>query len=202
MQRWLLYMCLIASAGCAAKLATKDEDGEPIDADAVQSGKFSSKSLADAVTETTVDATQETEWQYLDLDSGEAVAEDAGWDLAFSRFRVRSNGGESGDAGVEVAVLEGQDFEALEAVPDDVAFEMDRPDGPEDANEDPDNTFNSGQRNWYTYDVNTHVLSPADLTYVVHSSEGRYFKLRFIRYYSDNGTPAMLTFLWTELSSH
>lgn len=46
----------------------------------------------------TIDARNETAWQYVDLDTGTALApgDSAGWDLAAQRFRLRTAGGDLG----------------------------------------------------------------------------------------------------------
>lgn len=43
------------------------------------------------------------------------------------------------------------------------------------------------------------MLVPKDITFVVVSSEGRSYKLRFESYYDDAGSPAVVTFRWAEL---
>ena len=45
---------------------------------------------------------------------------------------------------------------------------------------------------WSDYDFTTHILTPADKVYVIHTGENAYFKLRFDSYYDAAGTPAML----------
>lgn len=195
MKHLTMTLCLTVCAACASTLAAKavpaamgDEGFEP-------SGDFLSKAGDDGVTETVVDATSDDDWRRFDLDSGKA---DGAWDLEFRRFVVRTNGGVNGDAGVEVALLSDEDFASVDAAPSD-GFAADREDGPEDENTDPDNAFNSGTDNWYEYNVMKHTLTPKKATYVVHSSEGRYFKLAFIDYYDKAGSPAHVRFHWAEI---
>lgn len=192
-------LCSLAAVGCAAKLEAKGDEVTRREGDVISSGKFESTVLADDVVETLVDATAECDWQRFDFDTGEAVNEEQGWDLAFCRFRVISNGGVTGDGGVELARLESKDFEDVTAAPSD-GFEADREDG-EDGNMDPDNTLNMSGMSWYDYELEHHELSPHDATFVVRSSEQRYFKLRFEDYYDAAGTPAWVKFRWAEIDA-
>lgn len=48
------------------------------------------------VQSTTVDATSETAWAYLNLKTGAVVTEAEEWHVAFSRYKVKLNGGDSG----------------------------------------------------------------------------------------------------------
>jgi HmuY protein len=191
---WLLV-------GCAANIAPKaDTQTDPATTD--ESGRITSKQLADGVTESLVDATDDSAWQRFDLDYAREVRDandDSDWDLAFNRFHIRSNGGASDKGGVELAQLPGQAFATLLQAPS-AGFQQDQPDGPADDDDEPDNVFNNGDRDWYDYNLMNHTLSPADISYVVHSTDDRYFKLRIESYYDAAGTPAWLRFPWAELA--
>jgi hypothetical protein len=163
-----------------------------------------------------VDATDDTAWVYLDLDTGEEVAVDdlataTDWDLGFRRSNIKVNGGWSGPADVRVAVLPGVAFDDFDAAP--VAlFEQDAPssgevdpDRPSFIDDDgTDFVFtraNAASTNgWYDYDPVQHVLSPADVTFVVRSTEGEHFKLRFLDYYNEAGTSGVPTFRWAPVA--
>lgn len=193
------------AAGCANDLAPADDEivsppGDDDDDDGgfpTVSGAFTHTVAPDGVLVTTVvDATDAEGWQPLDLDTGLA-AEDGAWELAFSRFRIRVNGGVSGDGGVEVAALVGRAFDDVDRAPADgwtSAWE----DG-EDDDQEPDNAFNNGTDDWYDYELSTHTLTPRDVTYVVRSTDDAYFKLRFDDYYDQAGSPAVITFRWAEV---
>jgi hypothetical protein len=198
MNRLILAVCVCASAGCASKLQAKPVSHDDVDAGWVMSGKIGSRALDNDVTETTVDAQSSQELVYFDLDTGESVGQDDAWDLAFTRNYIRCNGGASGDKGVELVVIEGQSFEAVTEPPSE-GFELDQSDSPEDSNNEPDNAFNRPAGSWYDYNLNTHALTPRDVTYVVHSSEGAYFKLRIEGYYDKAGTAGIVRFLWAKL---
>ncbi len=146
---------------------------------------------------TVIDATDEEAWVYFDLETGTELEvddpmTDPDWDLAFKRFHVATNGGISGAAGAEVAVLEAA-FDDITQVPAD-GFRVDEPDGDDD-NDDPDYVF----ADWYDYNFMTHVLTPKALTYVVLTGSGNAFKIAFERYYDDAGTSATPTFAWMPL---
>ncbi|HJK98586.1 MAG TPA: HmuY family protein [Polyangiaceae bacterium LLY-WYZ-14_1] len=219
-RRWNLgWSLLIAAglvAGCANDLAPSDDGPVPGDDDdddvivpgdddddddgiPAVTGAFTHSLDDDGVTITTVaDATDTDVWQHLDFDTGFATDPDeAGWDLAFSRFRVRVNGGVSGDGGVEVAALSGTDFDAVTNAPTE-GWTSSWEDG-DDTDEDPDNVFNNGTDDWYDYELSTHTLTPRDVTYVVATTDGGYVKLAFDGYYDDAGTPAIITFRWAEV---
>jgi hypothetical protein len=164
------------------------------------SANFTHTIHADRVIVTVVDATDSESWQYLDLDSRRAEPASEQWDVGFSRFHVRTNGGASGPGGVQVAALAGVDFETLVEAPRE-GFAVDRPDGDEDGDSEPDNAFNSGAEDWYVYDVMAHVLTPREISYVVASTAGRFYKLRFESYYDAVGTPGVLTFRWAEIAA-
>lgn len=163
------------------------------------SGSFQHMRRADGVVTTTVDASDSAAWQHLDLDTGLAATE--GWDLGFSRFRVVSNGGVSGDGGVLTTALPGQSFEELRRAPATGWMS----DESADENEAPEftsaifNAFHRTEGEWYSYELGSHTLTPEDITFAVVSTEARFYKLRFETYYDDAGSPAILTLRWAEI---
>jgi hypothetical protein len=192
---------LALSVGCAADLKANQDgpDTVPI---------FSSESLDDGVTSTLIDASNDQIWRYFDLDTSAGVTEDdASWDLKFCRFKVLSNGGVTGEGGVEVAAIENADFDAFDRAPGagfggdraDSVTEQDSAEG--DTNTDPDNAFYSKDQNWYDYNLNNHTLSPHPWVYFVKTTEGAYFKLAFAGYYDKAGTPGWLQFKWAAIAA-
>lgn len=160
------------------------------------SGKFTHRALGDgSVISTIVDATDSEDFQKLDLDSGYADTED--WDLAFRRFGILSNGGISGDGGVQLLALPGADFDAISEAPGvEADWSVDTPDGDDDDTLT-DNVFSD----WYDYDVADHSLTPKDITFLVRSTAGSFFKLRIEDYYDDAGTSGVVTFRWARVAS-
>jgi hypothetical protein len=167
-------------------------DGDPGDPG---DDRFEHQALGGGVVRTIVDATDAESFVYLDLDTKRGTATpEPGWDLGFSRFNIIVSGGISGDAGVEVAIVDGASFEQLSEVPGDAVWITDAADG-DDENTDPDLAF----ADWYDYDITTHVLTPKDRVYLVRSDEGAVFKLQIANYYSEAGTSGHLTFSWAPL---
>lgn len=140
-----------------------------------------------------IDATSYTEWVALDLDLPE-LTEESGetWDLAFLRFEIKSNGGISGDGGVEAVPVPGADFDSLTEAPID-GWRTDAP----DANEDDIPEY--ALIDWYVYDYDTHLLSAVDQVWVIRTTEGVLFKLAFDSYYDSNGTPARISLRFAPL---
>ncbi|MEN0062696.1 MAG: HmuY family protein [Myxococcota bacterium] len=136
-----------------------------------------------------VDATDEKAWVTYDLDQDEfGGLEDEGWDLAFRRFQVDLA------EGLAAAAIEGVTFEEVVDVPSE-GWRVDEPDA------DDDGIPEYALGDWYDYDFDAHLLSPAARIYVVESTEGRYFKVGFENYYDEAGTPARLTFRTAELDA-
>lgn len=213
----LSVLLLAAAQACAAKLKPRTNempsdagarDAGDVDTDAVldggipaHTGKFKNAERRDGSLGTVVDATDMNAWQQFDLDTGTAVEGDGGWDLAFTRFKIKTNGGVTGQGGVFVVALEGQSFDDLTKAPN-MGFAADQVDSVGDAGDadmDPDNVFNSGDADWYDYNVMTHELSPKDITYVFASTERRFFKFRIDQYYDSKGTPAKFNFHWKQI---
>jgi len=154
----------------------------------------------DSIT-TTVNASCEENWVYLNLDETSEVVPKApedneDWDLAFQRFKIKSNGGISGSQDVRVAVVSDTDFEDLIEAPQ-TGYLSDAEDS-DDEDEDPDFTFLAPEP-WYNYNEETHILTPKDHIYVVQSTSGEYFKIQITDYYDDAGTSGYLKFIWDTL---
>jgi HmuY protein len=201
-----IILVLLLATACASKLRPQSNEAEPPDAGGEpefrgeKSGKFTSLALDDGSTDTLVEADDEFAWQQLDLDTGKEASGERDWDMAFSRFRIKTNGGANGPGGVYVAALPEQSFEELTRAPA-TGFAADREDSEEDADTDPDNVFNSGDEDWYNYDVMRHELSPKDICYVIASSEGSFYKFVIDKYYDPAGNPAMIRFRWAAIEA-
>lgn len=144
-----------------------------------------------------VNAQDYVAWVYVDLDTGLEVipvdaANDNAWDVAFRRSNIAVNGGVTGSGDVEVAVL-ATPFDDVTSAPAG-GYVTDVADGDDDDTL-PDYVF----RAWYDYDTTTHVLTPADHTYVVHTTAGAFVKLRMTAYYDAVGTSGSPSFRWVAL---
>jgi len=166
------------------------DDGADPDADTKGEG-IHTEDLGDGSFVTVVDARDETTWRRLDLESGAAVSEDSStWDLGFLRFNIAT--------AVEVATLEGADFDALTVAPAD-GYRTDADAGdPADMETMPGYALDL----WYDYDPTTHVLTARDdVVYVVRSAEDNYFKLQLQDYYDDAGTAGYVALRWAPVAA-
>lgn len=201
-----ISICL-AMAACADPIGPEldggSDAGERIDSGGgipSTSGEFRHE-VADGEVTTRVNASDESAWQHLDLDTGLSDDDDARWDLAFSRFRIRINGGVSGPGGVQVAILDAG-YASVSRAPEE-GWTAPIADG-EDDDMEPDTVFNGtggGASDWYEYDPATHTLTSKGIAYAIASSDGRFFKLRIDSYYDDAGSPGNLTFVWAEIDA-
>jgi hypothetical protein len=186
----------LALSACADSIAPVHPDAGDVD-DATQGGgRYSTTRGADGSFTTTLDATSATEWIHVDLDEDTEATASGPWDLRFQRFHISTNGGVSGDAGVEVARLDGVSFESVTIAPTS-GWTTDQEDG-DDENLDPDYAFEQGDR-WYSYDVMLHVLTPRPIVWVVRTSSDSLIKLEILRYYDAAGTAGWFTYRWARL---
>lgn len=184
-------VCSLTLLACAGplrdELASDDDDNENEPA----RGRVTITQESDGSFSAEVDASSEVEWVYFDLETAREVfprdPEDSpDWDLAFQRFRIKSNGGISGSGGVSVAILKDTDFDDVSEAPE-TGYLEDAEDGDDD-NPDPDFVFLL-EDGWYTYDLGEHVLGSRDVVYIVRTVEAGYFKVRVTGYYDDAGSP-------------
>lgn len=188
----LLQVALVVSA-CADDLKT-DNDGEG-SADLT----IKTEVKAEGVRETVVNATSKEDYWYIDLDAEAEVKESsADWDLAFQRFKIKSNGGDSGEGNVIVAKVE-TPFDELEKAPDSGYVEDSDAISSKSENGDPNYAF-LGPEPWYNYEA-MHQLSPEKVVYVVRSTEEKFFKVAVLDYYDDAGTAGFLRFQWAEIEA-
>lgn len=185
-QLWTAALITSLLLGCAEDLKTSGGDGEA-------GAPITHVEHADGTRTTTVNATSEEAWLYLDLDTGQTLEEGApGWDVAFQRYRIKSNGGISGDGGVQVAARWFQAFEDVTEAPAK-GYVVDAEDS-DDEDVDPDFAF-LGPDPWYLYGEG-HIVSPADVTYVVQTTEMGWVKVRMLAYYNDVGSAGYPKFQW------
>jgi hypothetical protein len=187
----------IAAAGCADSIRPEQADaGPPADArdgQIVPTGLVTTIDYGDGTFGTLVDATSAEDWTGLDLDTGQLAASD--WDLGWRRASIRCNGGVSGAAGVEVAIVTDLPLVAI-VFPPTTAYATDVPDG-DDANTDPDYAL----RDWYDYDSETHVLTPKREVYVTRTSTGAHAAVEILEYYDPAGTSAWYLLHWKHLET-
>jgi hypothetical protein len=203
-----------AAPGCADPTSVLPNDWRPI---AAVSGGAVENAAAGSVVTTTVDASAggfgasgNNPYVYLDLSSGQAVKVDiddvasygsTDWDLAFKRFVIRSNGGDSGPGGVQVARVVASSLEEVTQPPPASIFASDNFATPTcqyigDQIGAPTTAFTD----WY--DIDDTILSPLALVYVVRLRDGSQIKLQIETYYGDAADPqksAVFRFRWAPL---
>ncbi|MFL1405754.1 HmuY family protein [Marinobacter sp. M1N3S26] len=133
--------------------------------------------------EQVIDAQTSGTYTYLNLDTGETVAESGEWHMAFSRTNIQLNGGGSGSGNVAGALAVAQDdFYTAAGEPDVNVFlnatassELEHlaDSFPEPDEWQPDAATTAFGSDWYIYDFTTHIISPnPDNGWLVRSGEG------------------------------
>lgn len=221
----LLLALLLATAGCADDLGsdpTPTPDAGPIPTTdsgpaptpdggpAPSTERVRHTDLGGGVVETLVDGTATDRWVMLDLDRGGAEVDaeletDTTWDLAIQRYHLRTNGGAGGPADVRVAVLEVA-FDDVTQAPsegwrqDEPPAETEIPGEVPMGSDIPSTVISNEEDPWYVYDGATHELTPKLRTYVIESTESRYFALAMVDYYSpETANAGYPTFRWKEV---
>jgi hypothetical protein len=173
---------LLVFAGC-----DKDDNGSDI-----QSQTFEVKAIGS------------TTWKYFSFAENDTVIvtdplTSLDWDLAFQRYRIKTNGGKSGSGQGSAAnsYLKGQTgFDALTVVPDTATFTLD--DDVEIAVQQGYATYviNPELYTWFTMEMATQgtQIVPSDYTYFIKTSNGKYAKVWFKSYYSATNASGYVTF--------
>jgi len=176
----LILPCALLSCACVPV----EDDGKQVTDKGIET-----MAQGDGSFVSVIDTRDESAFTYLDLESSAEVdADSETWDLGFLRFNVATH--------VEVAVLEGTDFDALTTAPVD-GYRSDASD-PETSMKEtmPGYAFDL----WYDYNMMTHVLTArADLVYVVHTPEDNFYKVQMLDYYDAAGTSGYLSLRWAPL---
>ena len=198
MTRMTLLSIAIGAAACADPIGHDRPDAMPAteDASPTPTGKVkTTRDPASGTYTTIVDASSMAEWTRADFETGKEAPAMGPWDLRFQRVNISANGGASGNAGVEIAVLANTTFAAVTTAPSG-GFITDAP----DANGDgaPEYAFAQGG-GWYDYNPTTHLITPKPNVYVVKSRGGAMLKLAIETYYDDAGTSGWLTLKWGAL---
>lgn len=148
-----------------------------------------------------IDATSESAWKYYSFSKGDTVKvadaqNSTEWDIAFQRYRVKTNGGKSGkgQAAAFMTSLKGQaGFDALIQVPDTAVFATDdtvvvygyNPANPSKPTETK-YILNAPLYGWYTLQQGAATALVANNNiYVLKTATGKYVKLWIQSYYND-----------------
>jgi HmuY protein len=150
-----------------------------------------------------MNSTGSTTWKYFSFTTNDTVTiadpvNSNAWDLAFQRYRIKTNGGESGSGSGSAAnsYQKGQTgFDALKSVSDTATFVN-------------DNSISIAvQQGYATYVVNPVLYTwftlefaaqgtqivPSDYVYIVKTSTGKYAKVWFKSYYSATNASGHVT---------
>ena len=151
-----------------------------------------------------VNATASTEWKYFSFEINDTVdvadpANSDDWDLAFQRYRIRTNGGKSGSgmgsaADSHEAGQEG--FDALKMVSDTLTYYPD--DDIEVAIREGYATYtlNPSLYTWFGMEMGTMgtQIVPTDKIYIVKTATGKYAKVWIRSYYNAENESGYVTF--------
>jgi hypothetical protein len=151
-----------------------------------------------------INSTGTATWKYFSFAKNDTIsvsdpAASSEWDLAFQRYRIRTNGGRSGHSigGAANSYKKGQTgFDALNLVPDTANFATD------------DSVKIAVQYGYATYIVNPVLYTwfsielaaqgtqivPSDYVYIVETGTGKFAKVWFKSYYSATNEGGHITF--------
>jgi hypothetical protein len=151
-----------------------------------------------------INSTGSTTWKYFSFEKNDTIivtdpGTSADWDLAFQRYRVKTNGGKSGSGLGSAAnsYQKGQTgFDNLKIVSDTATFATD------------DDVIIAVQQGYATYIVNPKLYTwftielatqgtqivPSDYIYIVKTCAGKYAKVWFKSYYSATNLSGYVTF--------
>jgi hypothetical protein len=134
----------------------------------------------------TIDATNTDRWAAFDFSRGSAVpaGDPDGWDIAFRRFNVMTNGGEGFGGNAGVADLGVVAFDSVTEVPATGYI----------GSSVRSDSSNAAIERWYDYGFTSHILSPKANVYAVRTADGRFAKLQILSYYCPGATPGCVTF--------
>jgi len=150
-----------------------------------------------------INSSSSTAWKYFSFEKNDTVTitnplTSTGWDLAFQRYRIKTNGGMSGSGMGSAAnsYKKGQTgFDGLTVVSDTASFTVDA------------SVQIAVQQGYATYIVNPELYTwfaielaaqgtqivPSDFIYFVRTADGKYAKIWFKSYYSATNTSGHIT---------
>ena len=150
-----------------------------------------------------INSTASTKWKYFSFSKNDTIAvadplASTEWDLAFQRYRIKTNGGKSGNGLGDAANswLKGQTgFDALKLIPDTTTFALD--DSIQIAVQQGYATYvvNPELYTWFTIELATQgtQIVPTDYIYIVKTASGKYAKVWFKSYYSTANVSGYVT---------
>jgi len=151
-----------------------------------------------------VNATGSTVWKYFSFEKKDTIQVadpliSKEWDLAFQRYRIRTNGGKSGSGMGSAAnsYKKGEaGFDELLVVPDTATFSIDADIQIAVQQGYATYTVNPELYTWFTIETaaqGTQIV-PSDNIYFVKTALGKYVKVWFKSYYSPTNASGYVTF--------
>lgn len=181
-----IFLLLLAVTGIVA--ACKKEDNKPV----IQSQTFE------------INSTNSTKWKYFSFEKNDTITiadpmTSTAWDLAFQRYRIKTNGGSSGiGLGSAASSFEKQQtgFDDLKNVSDTATFAVDQ--SIQIAVQQGYATYivNPKLYTWFTIELapaGTQIV-PTDNIYIVKTGTGKFAKVWFKSYYSAANVSGYVTF--------
>jgi hypothetical protein len=151
-----------------------------------------------------INSTNSTAWKYFSFTTNDTVtvsdpANSSAWDLAFQRYRIKTNGGLSGKASGSAAnsYKKGQSgFDELSVVPDTTTFINDASISVAVQQGYATYVVNPALYTWFSLEFTTQgtQIVPSDFVYLVKTSTGKYAKVWFKSYYSTTNLSGYVTF--------
>jgi hypothetical protein len=151
-----------------------------------------------------IKSTSSTVWKYFSFAKNDTVtvtdpANSSDWDLAFQRYRIRTNSGLSGNGMGSAAnsFKKGQaGFDALKVVPDTTTFVTDASISIAVQNGYATYIVNPALYTWFTLEFSAQgtQIVPSDDVYIVKTSTGKYSKVWFKSYYSATNQSGYVSF--------
>jgi hypothetical protein len=151
-----------------------------------------------------VKSTSSTEWKYFSFASNDTVTiadpeHSSAWDLAFQRYRIRTNSGLAGSGlgGAANSYVKGQSgFDALKVVSDTSTFAVDGEISVAVIMGYATYIVNPLLYTWFSLEFSAQgtQIIPSDDIYVVKTGTGKYAKVWFKSYYSATNLSGYVTF--------
>lgn len=174
---------------------------------------------------TDLDASANGKWTYFSFEKGSVVEVekpemDLSWDIAFNRYHIRTNSGESGKGKSGVAKVQGIDFNAITKIPENITYTADAketvPAGPRgmvdmvrnavisgyvapDGNAPADVSVVSG----WAYYAGGGKIVPTNNVYIVRDASGNPYKIQLTSYtHSQKTTSGFISFQYKKAGSN
>jgi hypothetical protein len=151
-----------------------------------------------------INATSSSTWKYFSFSKNDTVtiadpASSTDWDLAFQRYRIRTNGGIDGPGSGSAAnsyKKQQAGFDLLRVVPDTTTFVVDTTVEIAVQQGYANYNINPALYSWFGIELgaNGTQIVPTDNIYFIRSATGKYAKVWFKSYYNNSNTSGYVTF--------